>query len=133
MRSSSRRLAALTASIAAAGLAAASTAAAAPPPHSQANLGKKPDFRLTLLHNNDGESKYVVGDSIANYGGITRFKTVLDSLRADAANADAGGANKGTVFISSGDNFLAGLNLRASFQRARRIESSSIRASMESR
>ena len=75
------------------------------------------NFRLTLLHNNDGESKYVVGDSIANYGGITRFKTVLDGLRADAANADAGGANKGTVFISSGDNFLAGLNLRASFQR----------------
>ena len=41
-------------------------------------------FRLTLLHNNDGESKYVVGDSIANYGGVTRFKTVLDRLRAEA-------------------------------------------------
>ncbi len=75
------------------------------------------NFRLTLLHNNDGESKYVVGDSIANYGGITRFKTVLDGLRKDADNADAAGANKGTVFISSGDNYLAGLNLRASFQR----------------
>ena len=46
-------------------------------------------FRLTLLHNNDGESKYVVGDSIASYGGITRFKTVLDRLRAEAAT-DAG-------------------------------------------
>ena len=43
------------------------------------------EFRLTLLHNNDGESKYVVGDSIANYGGITRFKTVLDRLRTEAA------------------------------------------------
>jgi 5'-nucleotidase len=32
------------------------------------------EFRLTLLHNNDGESKYVVGDSIANYGGITRSR-----------------------------------------------------------
>src|SRR5215218_7539075 len=42
------------------------------------------NFRLTLLHNNDGESKYLMGDSIANYGGITRFKTVLDSLRRDA-------------------------------------------------
>ena len=42
------------------------------------------DFRLTLLHNNDGESKYVVGDSIAGYGGITRFKTVLDRLRSEA-------------------------------------------------
>ena len=75
-------------------------------------------FRLTLLHNNDGESKYVVGDSIAGYGGITRFKTVLDRARTEAA-ADAVPANvdKGTVTVSSGDNFLAGLNLRASFQR----------------
>jgi 5'-nucleotidase/UDP-sugar diphosphatase len=77
---------------------------------------KKP-FRLTLLHNNDGESKYVVGDSIANYGGITRFKTVLDNLRAEADATNVPGTNKGTVTISSGDNFLAGLNLRASFQR----------------
>jgi 5'-nucleotidase/UDP-sugar diphosphatase len=79
-------------------------------------------FRLTLLHNNDGESKYVVGDSIANYGGITRFKTVLERLRADAAAytnfaESAGAEDKGTVTISSGDNYLAGLNLRASFQR----------------
>ena len=79
-------------------------------------------FRLTLLHNNDGESKYVVGDSIANYGGITRFKTVLDRLRAEADSytnfaEPAGLESKGTVTISSGDNFLAGLNLRASFQR----------------
>ena len=66
-------------------------------------------FRLTLLHNNDGESKYIVGDSIAGYGGITRFKTVLDRARTEAA-ADAVPANvdKGTVTVSSGDNFLAG-------------------------
>jgi 5'-nucleotidase len=76
------------------------------------------EFRLTLLHNNDGESKYVVGDSIANYGGITRFKTVLDRARAEAATDTVpAGVDKGTVTISSGDNFLAGLNLRASFQR----------------
>jgi len=76
------------------------------------------EFRLTLLHNNDGESKYVVGDSIANYGGITRFKTVLDRLRTEAATDRVpAGVGKGTVTISSGDNFLAGLNLRASFQR----------------
>ena len=77
-------------------------------------------FRLTLLHNNDGESKYIVGDSIANYGGITRFKTVLDSLRARGRRHPTSPRrhrDKGTVTISSGDNFLAGLNLRASFQR----------------
>jgi 5'-nucleotidase len=79
-------------------------------------------FRLTLLHNNDGESKYLVGDSVANYGGITRFKTVLDELRSEAesysnAAEEAGLETKGTVTVSSGDNYLAGLNLRASFQR----------------
>lgn len=75
-------------------------------------------FRLTLLHNNDGESKYVVGDSINNYGGITRFKTVLDRLRTEAAtDVVPAGTDKGTLTVSSGDNFLAGLNLKASFQR----------------
>jgi 5'-nucleotidase len=89
-----------------------STITPATPQHAPAR-----PFRLTLLHNNDGESKYVVGDSIANYGGITRFKTVLDNLRAEADATNVPGTNKGTVTISSGDNFLAGLNLRASFER----------------
>ena len=90
-----------------------------PSPHRRRSRPRSPrkPFRLTLLHNNDGESKYVVGDSIANYGGITRFKTVLDTLRAEADATNVPGTNKGTVTISSGDNFLAGLNLRASFQR----------------
>jgi 5'-nucleotidase/UDP-sugar diphosphatase len=79
-------------------------------------------YRLTLLHNNDGESKYIAGDSIAGYGGVTRFKTVLDRLRSEAdsytsADIRKGRERKGTVVISSGDNFLAGVNLRASFQR----------------
>ena len=96
--------------------APAATPAATPTPVPRPAAPKP--FRLTLLHNNDGESKYVLGDTTpVTYGGITRFKTVLDELRADADAADAAGANKGTVTISSGDNFLAGLNLRASFLR----------------
>ena len=79
-------------------------------------------FRLTLLHNNDGESKYKPGDSVANYGTISRFSTVLKRLRteADTFRSDAekaGTEDKGTVLVSSGDNFLAGLNQRASFSR----------------
>lgn len=90
-------------------------------PAAPAPAAKKP-FRLTLLHNNDGESKYGVGDSIGGYGGVTRFKTVLDRLRAEAdsysnAALRSGAEEKGTVVVSSGDNFLAGLNLRASFQK----------------
>lgn len=81
-----------------------------------------PAFRLTVLHNNDGESKYKVGDSIANYGGVANFRTVLDKLRGEArdytdAEIEDGAKRKGTVTISSGDNILAGLNLRASFER----------------
>jgi 5'-nucleotidase len=79
-------------------------------------------FRLTLLHNNDGESKYATSDAPANYGGVDRFATVLNRLRAAAdahttAAEKAGAESKGTLTVSSGDNFLAGLNLRASFAR----------------
>ena len=101
---------------AAAALAALALVAA--PSTASASWGKNETYRLTLLHNNDGESKYNVGDSIANYGGVTRFKTVLDRLRAEAdAYNTARGERKGTVLINSGDSILAGLNLRASFQR----------------
>lgn len=84
-------------------------------------------FRLTLLHNNDGESRYAplrTAPAVGrlNYGGIDRFATVLKNLRtaADAhttAAERAGAESKGTITVSSGDNFLAGLNLRASFAR----------------
>ncbi|MFY9487110.1 MAG: 5'-nucleotidase C-terminal domain-containing protein [Solirubrobacterales bacterium] len=77
-------------------------------------------MRLTLLHNNDGESKLASGSSMAGYGGAARFKTVTDRLRA-AADArvtnsqTSGAAGKGTLMVSSGDNFLAGLALLKGF------------------
>jgi 5'-nucleotidase len=83
---------------------------------------KNPDFRLTLLHNNDGESKLATGSSIPGYGGAARFKTVVDRLRAEAAQKPRGRDNrhkpksKGTVLVSSGDNFLAGLALLLGFE-----------------
>ncbi|MFA9270272.1 MAG: bifunctional UDP-sugar hydrolase/5'-nucleotidase [Baekduiaceae bacterium] len=100
-------------------LATAATLAGAPAALADP-VGPKKPLRLTLLHNNDAESKLLTGDSIADYGGIGRFKTVLDGLRAQAdAYSDtqiaSGDKRKGTVMVSSGDNFLAGLNLSASF------------------
>ena len=76
-------------------------------------------YRLTLLHNNDGESKMITGDSLLNYGGAARYKTRIDQLRAEAAaysDADtvSGAKRKGTINVSSGDNFLAGLNYQGS-------------------
>jgi 5'-nucleotidase / UDP-sugar diphosphatase len=92
-------------------------------------------FRLTLLHNNDGESKLATGDSIAGYGGAARFATVLERLR-DAAEGRTSGnhrskrdddddddddrdrrhRSRATVFVSSGDNFLASLAILAGFE-----------------
>ena len=61
------------------------------------------DFKLTILHNNDGESQLLnAGSGLEAFGGIARFKTLVDSLRF-AANQDGG-----SVMLSSGDNFLAG-------------------------
>jgi 5'-nucleotidase / UDP-sugar diphosphatase len=91
-------------------------------------------FRLTLLHNNDGESKLATGDSLPGYGGAARFATVLERLR-DAAEGSTSGhpgrkrddddddddrgrrdRSRATVFVSSGDNFLASLAILAGFE-----------------
>lgn len=68
-------------------------------------------FRLTVLHNNDGESDLIDAGSgeLADYGGAHRFKAVVDAAKARAA-AETDGA----VFVSSGDNFLAGPEFQAS-------------------
>jgi 5'-nucleotidase / UDP-sugar diphosphatase len=79
----------------------------------------KPDkaaFELTLLHNNDAESRLLTGNSTANYGGAARFATVVDRLRAESARPPRS-PRRGTLMVSSGDNFLAGLNLNASFEK----------------
>jgi 5'-nucleotidase len=67
-------------------------------------------FRLHLLHTNDTESKLLYpSSSQPDYGGAARFKTVVDRLRAEAADAD-----DAVVMVSSGDNFLAGPEFNAS-------------------
>jgi 5'-nucleotidase len=76
-------------------------------------------LRLTLLHNNDGESKLLTGDSLANVGGAARYVTKLNQVRQQAAAftdpaIEAGTKAKGTVNVSSGDNFLAGINYQGS-------------------
>ncbi len=65
---------------------------------------------LTILHNNDGESQLIDlgSDTLANFGGIARFKTVLDGLRDEA---DYPGS--ASLLLSSGDNFLAGPEFNA--------------------
>ena len=70
-------------------------------------------FKLTILHNNDAESQLVNAGSgpLSDFGGAARFKTLLDTLRAQAT---ANGYN--VVLLSSGDNFLAGPEFFLSLQ-----------------
>ena len=118
MQSTPRRT--LWVAVAAAAAAAVFAAPAGAAPRTAAE--KKPDFRLTLLHNNDGESKLATGSSVAGYGGAARFATVVDRLRAAAVEMPRGRENRekpkgtGTLLVSSGDNFLAGLALLLGFQ-----------------
>ncbi|MBI4260312.1 MAG: 5'-nucleotidase C-terminal domain-containing protein, partial [Actinobacteria bacterium] len=77
-----------------------------------AEAAPKVKFWLTVLHNNDGESKLIdAGTGLEDFGGIARFATLVNRLRRDALDA----ANKGAVLVSSGDNYLAGPQLAASF------------------
>ncbi len=69
-------------------------------------------FELTVLHNNDGESQLVdAGGDNAEFGGIAAFAAVVERLRDDVLV----GNDEGTILLSSGDNFLAGTELAASF------------------
>jgi 5'-nucleotidase len=80
-------------------VAAASVTLAASFSHAQ--------FSLTLLHHSDGESRLTsAGDSatLQQYGGVARFKTVVDNLRAASVNS---------LTLSNGDMFLAGPQLDA--------------------
>ncbi|MCA1991256.1 MAG: 5'-nucleotidase C-terminal domain-containing protein [Coleofasciculus sp. S288] len=63
-------------------------------------------FTLTVLHNNDGESKLLPNGDI---GGAAPFVTLINSLKTNATT-DA------VITLSSGDNFLAGTAFNASLQ-----------------
>jgi 5'-nucleotidase len=68
-------------------------------------------FTLTVLHNNDGESQLINAPGQVDFGGIARFKTLADTLKAAALT---GSGKRGVVMLSSGDNFLAGPQFNAS-------------------
>lgn len=72
------------------------------------------DFTLSIFHNNDGESDLLKQEVTYNgetimAAGVSQFKYTLDSLRAQA---NSNGYS--SVMLSSGDNFLAGLEYNAS-------------------
>lgn len=68
-------------------------------------------FTLTILHHNDGESQLIAAPGESDFGGVARFKTLADALKAAADT----GPDADWVMLTSGDNFLAGPELAASF------------------
>jgi 5'-nucleotidase len=77
---------------------------------------------LTILHNNDGESQLINrGSGLEDFGGVARFKTLVDELRADGLSYSHFPYNipakKGVLMLSSGDNFLAGPEFNASLEK----------------
>jgi len=82
----------------------------------QALAGGPVALNLTILHNNDAESQIINAGTgaLADFGGVARFKTLADQLKAQAASYPSNGAPNGVVMISSGDNFLAGPEFDAS-------------------
>jgi 2',3'-cyclic-nucleotide 2'-phosphodiesterase (5'-nucleotidase family) len=98
-------------------LFAAASLAGASYSHGKHSSAPKAHFTLTILHNNDGESKLVNAPGQPLYGGIARFATVVDNLRKEALKKPRGKGHapkRGVVLLSSGDNFLAGPEFNAS-------------------
>ena len=74
-------------------------------------------FRLTVLHNNDGESDLLPNPSDARVGGAARFVTLVTQEQTNAVTPVEDAESVGVVTLSSGDNFLAGLAFEASQNR----------------
>ena len=93
---------------AAPGPAAAATA------ESQATPTPAPQtFRLTILHNNDGESQLIdAGRDREDFGGVARFATLVAKLRQEANDSGSG-----VLVLSAGDSYLAGPEFSASLAR----------------
>lgn len=66
-------------------------------------------FTLTILHNNDGESKLLPAPDLG-YPGVAAFVEVLTSLQSTAGDA--------VVTLTSGDNLLASRELAVSLERS---------------
>ncbi|HEY94528.1 MAG TPA: bifunctional metallophosphatase/5'-nucleotidase, partial [Dehalococcoidia bacterium] len=70
-------------------------------------------YTLTILHNNDGESKlFYLDDDLKNYGGIAQFGGIVEWEKNYIESNNSG--NNDVIMVSSGDNFLAGVEFYAS-------------------
>lgn len=109
-----RGLFAAVAAMLAVPLGAAATASA------EEQSDARPDFTLTVLHNNDGESRLTGAPNNPEFGGVARFATLVSELQSQATSGPIPrdeAINRGVVTLSSGDNFLAGPEFQASLDK----------------
>lgn len=95
-------------------LSAAPTLAGAAPSDADAPVPAQcpgDGYTLTLLHNNDGESQLISASGQPDFGGVARFKTLLDDLRT------AGEETGPTIVVNGGDNLLPGPEFAASLDK----------------
>lgn len=76
---------------------------------SEEGIEEEEFYTLTILHNNDGESRVLANED--GFGGVAAFKAVIDRARMQAQ-----AAGSEVVLVSSGDNFLAGPRFNASLE-----------------
>ena len=92
----------------------------------------EPAFTLTILHNNDGESKLLPNEE-SGFPGIARFVTAMKNLKTASAGAEitslcsageaafecspASATVDGVITLTSGDNFLASKEFNTSISR----------------
>jgi len=78
---------------------------------------------LTILHNNDAESKLInAGGTQSMYGGAARFVTLMNQLKTEATTRQPGDRNpawprREVLVVTAGDNFLAGPEFNASLSK----------------
>ena len=68
-----------------------------------------PDFTLTILHNNDAESRLIAD---GDFGGVARFASLVSEMKRDALSK-----SDGVLVLSAGDNFLSSPQFRASLDK----------------
>ena len=74
----------------------------------QETTSESEEFTLTVLHNNDGESKLLENRDSA-FPGVARFAALMKQLQSQA--------DGGVITLTSGDNFLASQELGVSLAR----------------
>ena len=86
------------------------------PGHGHGPGRDRPDFVLTILHNNDGESDLFGPATDPEAGTIARFGDLLQRLRWEARGGSFNwtGTKRGVLTLNAGDNFLAGAEWQAS-------------------